>query len=192
MATAAVGNTQDTDEPSSLDCPVCHEPFKEPKVLPCGHRLCRPCLLSWGQAQHDAQCPICRCNIIDASSGKKFDEMVEGFPTDLATKVLVECKQLLSKDHVCQACVTQCATSMCVTCGDFFCSNCGAGHMRTTVLHDHKVEDLSSLTPEKVASSRTPICSEHAGRRSEVRVLEQQGKCFWAVSGHHRNIIFWM
>ena len=42
------------------ECSVCHELFTEPKLLPCGHHLCRRCLVSWMKIQEEAHCPLCQ------------------------------------------------------------------------------------------------------------------------------------
>lgn len=47
MAEAAVT----ASEPPELECAVCHEEFTEPKILPCTHRVCRTCLLTWLHTQ---------------------------------------------------------------------------------------------------------------------------------------------
>ncbi|WP_419631127.1 RING finger domain-containing protein [Thiolapillus sp.] len=33
--------------------------------LPCSHLLCRHCLISWLQSKAEANCPLCRCVIVD-------------------------------------------------------------------------------------------------------------------------------
>ena len=99
MATASVPVEADDKE-----CPVCHELFTDPKLLPCGHLLCRHCLISWLQSKE--HCPLCRCVIVDPkerTDGQSLEDIADGFPTDFAMAALVESQQLLSKDHSCQA-----------------------------------------------------------------------------------------
>ena len=60
MATASVPVAADDKK-----CPVCHELFTDPKLLPCSHLLCRHCLISWLQSKAEANCPLCRCVIVD-------------------------------------------------------------------------------------------------------------------------------
>ena len=186
-ATAAVA----VEEVSELDCPVCHEAFTCPKVLPCGHLLCSACLLSWGQSQPQPLCPLCQSPILgpqQVSSGSKLQDVLEALPTDLAMEALVKCQQLLKEDHPCQACVTQNATSMCLTCGDFYCSHCATLHSRMTVLKNHVVQDLSTLTPEKVATSLQSFCSVHADKRSEVHCCTHGASvCLLCATTRHRQ-----
>ena len=190
-ATATATAAVTAEEVSELDCPVCHEAFTCPKVLPCGHLLCSACLLSWGQSQPQPLCPLCQSPILglqQVSSGSKLQDVLEALPTDLAMEVLVKCQQLLKEDHPCQACMTQNATSMCLTCGDFYCSHCAAGHTRMTLGKGHVVEEISSLTPEKVAANCKSFCSAHADKRSEVHCSTHGASmCLLCATTRHRQ-----
>ncbi|XP_073504949.1 zinc-binding protein A33-like isoform X2 [Phyllobates terribilis] len=58
MAKKNIGNMAD-----DLNCPICHQVFKDPVVLQsCGHNFCRTCLQGqWGDAEgQDKKCPICK------------------------------------------------------------------------------------------------------------------------------------
>ena len=59
MATSLV-----CDEPSDMECTVCHEHFTFPKLLPCDHLLCRHCLVTRLKSQPEAKCPVCGCTIV--------------------------------------------------------------------------------------------------------------------------------
>ena len=41
-----------------VECPVCFEEFKEPKLLPCNHTLCMKCLEALGTGK-TITCPLC-------------------------------------------------------------------------------------------------------------------------------------
>ena len=165
MATASVPT-----EPSEKECSVCHEPFTEPKLLPCGHLMCRHCLLSWLKSQKDAKCPLCRGQIMEAEvRGKKsLEEIADGFPTDLAMKMVVDADRVLNKEHSCCVCEDVAATALCLTCGDMLCETCAKAHRKMSMLKYHRVEDLSSLTAEDLAASRPETCPVHADRTSEL------------------------
>ena len=166
MATTSVPVEADDQE-----CLVCHELFTDPKLLPCGHLMCRHCLINWLQSKAQAHCPLCRCVIVDPeekTGGKSLEDIVDGFPTDLALAALVESQQLLSTDHVCQACVTQNATSVCLTCGDLLCGSCVSSHKRLSSTRNHTAEELSSLTADKLAASRPSFCAVHADEISKA------------------------
>ncbi len=165
MATAAA-----LDEPSNMECTVCHEHFTLPKLLPCGHLLCRHCLVSWLKSQPEANCPLCRCAIVDPKErkGRSLEDIADGFPTDLAMAALVEADRLLSKQHVCCVCVNVAAVSLCLSCGDMFCQSCSTVHKKQSVSKHHKVENLNSLTVEKLAANRPATCGVHDNKMSEV------------------------
>ena len=165
MATAAA-----LDEPSNMECTVCHEHFTLPKLLPCGHLLCRHCLVSWLKSQPEANCPLCRCAIVDRKERKarSLEDIADGFPTDLAMAALVEADRLLSKQHVCCVCVNVAAVSMCLNCGDMLCQSCTEAHRKLSVSKHHKVENLTSLTVEKLAVNRPATCGVHDDEISKV------------------------
>ncbi|KAK2861679.1 hypothetical protein Q5P01_001212 [Channa striata] len=43
-----------------LYCSVCHEIFKDPVILSCGHSFCRDCLQRWWREKRIHDCPNCR------------------------------------------------------------------------------------------------------------------------------------
>ena len=165
MATAAA-----LDEASNMECTVCHEHFTLPKLLPCGHLLCRHCLVSWIKSQPEANCPLCRCAIVDPNEwkGRSLEDIADGFPTDLAMAALLEADRLLSKQHVCCVCVNVAAVSLCLTCGDMFCQSCSTVHKKQSATKHHKVENLTSLTVEKLAANRPATCGVHDDEISKV------------------------
>ena len=82
---------------------------------------------------------------------KSLEDIADGFPTDLAMAALVESDRLLNKGHNCSVCEDVAATSFCLNCGDMLCSTCKKGHGKLSATRHHTVEDLSSLTPDKIA-----------------------------------------
>ncbi|KAK7097101.1 E3 ubiquitin-protein ligase TRIM33-like [Littorina saxatilis] len=186
MATASV-----PVQPEEYECTICHEYFKEPKILPCGHLLCRHCLLSWLQSQDEALCPLCRCPIIEKKakkSGKSLARVADGFLTDSAMGALVEAHRLLSKQHTCCACVNVAAVCLCVDCGDMFCQGCTTLHKKQSMSKNHAVEKLSSLTPEKLAASSRTACAAHSDKLPEVFCpTHGQSVCLRCATTVHRQ-----
>ncbi|XP_042366944.1 nuclear factor 7, brain-like [Plectropomus leopardus] len=43
-----------------LCCPVCHDVFRDPVVLSCGHNFCKDCLKSWWTQKQTQECPVCK------------------------------------------------------------------------------------------------------------------------------------
>ncbi|XP_037304466.2 zinc-binding protein A33-like [Pungitius pungitius] len=43
-----------------LLCPVCHDVFKDPVLLPCSHSFCKVCVKRWWRNKQAKKCPVCR------------------------------------------------------------------------------------------------------------------------------------
>ena len=131
MATASV-----LVEPSKEECSVCREQFTEPKLLPCGHLLCRHCpCCPRLKSQAEAKCPLCRCAIVEPEErgSKSLEDIADRlFPTDLAMAALVEADRLLNKGHNCCICEDAAATCLCLNCRDMFCQTCRKVHNKQT------------------------------------------------------------
>ena len=165
MATAPFAS-----EPSESECSVCHEQFTEPKLLPCGHLLCRHCLLSWLKSQAEANCPLCRCAIVEPGElrRKRLEDVADGFPTDLSMAALVEADRLLNKGLNCCVCEDVAAAGLCLNCGDLFCQPCRKVHNKQRVSKHHVVEDLSSVNPSRIAANCPATCAVHTNNVCEL------------------------
>lgn len=61
-----------------LTCSICLDRYKNPKLLPCQHTYCLPCLDNYADtAHHNLKCPECRSEHSIPYEGAK------GFPTNL-------------------------------------------------------------------------------------------------------------
>lgn len=43
-----------------LSCPVCHDYYKDPVLLPCSHSFCNDCVESWWATTRTRHCPFCK------------------------------------------------------------------------------------------------------------------------------------
>ena len=50
---------QPQSENQTTECSICHETFTAPKVLPCLHTFCQPCLEKIQESLDKIQCPKC-------------------------------------------------------------------------------------------------------------------------------------
>nr|KAG5700570.1 hypothetical protein BaRGS_015366 [Batillaria attramentaria] len=80
----------------------------------------------------------------------------------------VECAAILSKDHVCSGCDTTPATSICLNCGDMMCTACTKTHKKFSMSKHHDVEDLATMTAERLAAKRRLPCSVHDDEQSKL------------------------
>ncbi|XP_076459030.1 uncharacterized protein LOC143292534 isoform X1 [Babylonia areolata] len=175
-------------EPSEEECPICNDAFTEPKVLHCGHVVCKDCLVNWLKVETDATCPMCRTTIMENQSNQTFEAFADSLPTDLAMEAVIESQKVLNKDHPCQVCVNSVALFLCTDCGDFFCSTCVKGHQKSSVSRHHSVESLHRLTAEKLASSRPSLCSTHPGEVCKKYCLDHKiSLCLECATSTHRT-----
>ena len=178
------------DEPSDMECILCYEHFTLPKLLHCGHLLCRHCLVMRLDSQPEAKCPLCRCAIVEPHERKdrSLEDIADGFPTDLAMAALVEADRLLSRQHACRVCVNAAAVSICLTCRDMFCQSCSTMHKKQSVTKHHKVESLASLTVEKLAANRPATCAVHDDEMSKLFCpTHGVSICWFCVTENHRQ-----
>ncbi|XP_025114374.1 uncharacterized protein LOC112576266 [Pomacea canaliculata] len=154
-------------EQNERECAVCTNDFTTPKILPCGHLLCRECVISWMDSKADAGCPLCRCPIVEQSDGSSSDT-VDALPTDFVMEALVESARVLSKDHLCCVCEDVRADFICMQCQDMLCSACTKAHRKLSMSRSHDVESVSTVTPERLAASRPALCADHGDKHAEL------------------------
>ncbi|XP_070188736.1 E3 ubiquitin-protein ligase TRIM71-like [Littorina saxatilis] len=100
---------------------------------------------------------------------------------------LVGAHRLLKQSHSC-ICGEAAATCLCLTCGDLFCESCRKIHLKQKVARNHTVEDLTSLTADKVARSQHTACAVHADRTTELFCpTHGESICYLCSTSHHRN-----
>lgn len=177
-----------------LECPVCHEDFAEPKMLPCTHLACRRCVLSLLKKGDDpGGCPLCRVPILSSSQPAAgqgdLDDLVDDLPTDLATVALVESHKILRSVHVCRVCENGVvATSFCLQCDVKLCKTCSKGHNKLPALKNHVIEEISKLTPQRLATFYLSACKSHDDRPAELYCSSHHELiCMLCASTSHRS-----
>ncbi|KAI8482148.1 hypothetical protein Bbelb_401380 [Branchiostoma belcheri] len=154
-----------------LECTICLEPYKDPKILPCLHTFCKDCLEKFVAKQSEAKdkfpCPTCRIETVLPEGG------VAGLKNNffvLSLRDTVDAhKSLVSKedDNVpCDVC-EEVANHGCVVCEEFLCEECARVHRRAKRTRGHEVigvaefkEQLITKTPS-VKSTSLPMCPKH-------------------------------
>jgi len=159
---------------SPQECPVCHEDYTDPKILPCGHIVCQKCVLSWLKTHSEkAECPLALCSQPILSSAKKrqgdFSTLVDALPTDYVKKMKIENRKILSAREMCSICNNRSeATFFCFQCNTKLCSSCSKCHTNLSSTSDHVVKELSSLTTEQLAADRPFPCNNHQQKAAEL------------------------
>ncbi len=152
---------------SQLECSLCLNTLKQPKLLPCFHVFCKsPCLEKLVTKDgRSLTCPTC-LHIVPLSK-----RGVTGLQSDFHIDHLFEIRDAFNKaegdnDTNCGNCENGKATGYCNDCGDFLCNKCQAAHKKIKYLRNHKLLSLdelkaqmTSLVPPKKA---IPHCPKHS------------------------------
>ncbi|KAI8482150.1 hypothetical protein Bbelb_401400 [Branchiostoma belcheri] len=154
-----------------LECTICLESYKDPKILPCLHTFCKDCLKEFvakqGEAKDKFLCPTCRIETGLPEGG------VAGLKNNFFVLSLRDTvnahKSLVSKedDNVpCDVC-EEVANHGCVVCEEFLCDDCARVHRRAKRTRGHEVigvaelkQQLITKTPS-VKSTSLPMCPKH-------------------------------
>ena len=169
-----------------LECAICCELFRNPRLLPCLHSFCNDCLQNYLKGTVTAiVCPTCR----QLYSVPKKD--VSQFPINFPLRNLVDAicdkqkKLLVSEDNstgdksgltsfgdeklgqACDSCgqsLTVVAT--CIDCSQNLCHFCKEAHLRVLAFKGHEVIDVIDKTSSKTQTthgdeSMQQKCSRH-------------------------------
>ena len=155
---------------AQLECSICLDTFRQPKLLPCFHVFCKsPCLEKLvAKDGHSLTCPTCR-HIVPLS-----EKGVDGLQSDFHIDRLFEIRDAFNKaaeptETQCGSCEDDKATGYCRDCSEFVCDECQAAHKRIKSTRNHQivtVEELqvqaTNLIPPKKMIPNCPIHSENA------------------------------
>ncbi|KAK3580248.1 hypothetical protein CHS0354_012776 [Potamilus streckersoni] len=161
-----------------LQCPICLETFKRPKVLPCGHTYCASCLQSHisntvtisGTPQPRFPCPVCRADTCSYGPNINNEQWAESLPVNFIVSSLFDVQVGIKARKVCGQCVEQekesLAICLCKDCFQYMCKTCRRYHDGFPSLRRHVVVNLSeddqsySVIPDLSAME---ICPRHSG-----------------------------
>ena len=151
---------------AQLECSICLDTFKKPKLLPCFHVFCKsPCLEKLvAKDGHSLTCPTCRHIVPLSKKG------VDGLQSDFHIDRLFEIRDAFNKaaeptETQCGSCEDGRATGYCRDCSEFVCDECQAAHKRIKSTRNHQIVTVAELQaqatnlipPKKVI----PNCPRH-------------------------------
>ncbi|XP_066286072.1 tripartite motif-containing protein 2-like [Branchiostoma lanceolatum] len=167
MASNAISDI--TDE--FLVCQVCLEDFKQPKMLPCLHTFCQPCLerLLATEPVGKLDCPTCRQDVPlprNGVQGLKSNFLVGKLRDILQQQPKGETSEAREDGVPCTACeVGNSAQFYCVECTDYLCQTCNDTHRRFKATKSHKVVTIQDLQSGQAAAElrarETSKCEDH-------------------------------
>ena len=148
MATGGEARQKGVEElEKEVTCPVCHDHFQEPKILPCLHYYCKACVqkLAWrAGANQPFPCPECRTDTFLPQDDP--DQLPTAFFVNRMKEVHAKLEKVEGKvEAKCEQCCGGVATAFCRHCMDFICADCVKCHKRLKPFAGHEVSSLEDL-----------------------------------------------
>ena len=154
---------------AQLECSICLDTFKDPKLLQCFHVFCQLCLEPLvSRDGQSLRCPACRRSIPLGPNG------VSGLQSDFHVQHLFEIRDTLqkAKETQCEKCKKSIATGFCRDCGKFVCDKCIKVHQTWDDFASHKLVGLDEVRTEasSFVSSKKPIarCPKHPNKSLKI------------------------
>ena len=205
-----------TSASNQLNCTVCLETFKNPKVLPCLHTFCATCLErivsgtrtiksivvgpSPDKPEGILTCPQCRKKHTIPDGG------IRNFLTDFSIANLVlkagVKKQGEGEVLPCEECDSgEQAIAHCAQCCSYLCEFCSGAHKRLKCYRDHDMTALQDLNLETFPPKHHPqYCLQHPNELLKLYckscnilvccnciVVTHQGHTFASINRETRN-----
>ncbi|XP_019646807.1 PREDICTED: tripartite motif-containing protein 2-like isoform X2 [Branchiostoma belcheri] len=154
-----------------LVCQVCLEDFRQPKMLPCLHTFCQPCLekLLAAEPVGKLDCPTCRQDVPlpqNGVQGLKSNFLVGKLRDILQQQPAGKTSEAREDGVPCTVCEAgNSAQFYCVECTDYLCHTCDDMHRRFKGNRSHKlvtVQDLQSgQAAAELRARETSKCEVH-------------------------------
>ncbi|XP_035693242.1 uncharacterized protein LOC118427512 [Branchiostoma floridae] len=154
-----------------LECTICLEPFKDPRVLPCLHTFCEGCLkkfVAQDKVKSKFSCPTCRTETVLPKGG--VPSFKNNFFVQSLSDTVQTHKTLVSKEDgkvQCDVCEEEVASQGCVVCEEFLCDECACAHHRAKRTRSHEVIGVAELKKQLITkagslkSKSLPTCPKH-------------------------------
>ena len=148
-----------------LECGICLDQYKDPKLLSCFHVFCKQCLdrlVLQEEGRSILRCPNCRHATTLPPKG------VSGLQSDFHAHHLFEIQDMLvkAKEPQCEKCkLKSTATGFCRDCGELVCEKCTEIHQTWKEYINHQIvtiqdvqADAENLIPPK---KKVLYCPKH-------------------------------
>lgn len=153
----------ETTHAQNLSCPICREPFEQPKKLLDFHKSCQHC-----HKTHDSpptlrnilRCESCACITTITTRGNDI----------IINKLKFHDLPTIFIKHNCHSChavgIKTDATCACLECPNYFCNICGTKHTALKPYNHHKVIRIHLFQPAIETVNNRPekyydACPQH-------------------------------
>ncbi|XP_022080305.1 uncharacterized protein LOC110973640 [Acanthaster planci] len=156
-----------------LECGICKNQCKRPKMLDCQHNFCEGCLEKYHISSYKgaAQIPCPVCKLDTALSGKH----IQGLKTNVHLMGMVEeASHQEDPKVICQICDKEKEGMLrCLDCAQNLCPSCCKIHLRFTAASHHTVATLEEICLGKAPVEKTrekdePQCHKHKGQVQQL------------------------
>ena len=157
-----------------LECGICLDQYKDPKLLPCFHVFCKQCLERLVQkrdGQSVLQCPNCRRTTALPLQG------VSGLQSDFHANHLFEIQDTLAKVKEpqkiqCEKCKKSTANGFCRDCDKFVCDKCTEIHQTWEEYNTHQIVTIQSVQADAASfippKKKVLYCQKHKEKLLEI------------------------
>ena len=128
-----------------ITCSVCHEHYREPKILPCLHYYCIECLQRLAErVGQPVPCPECRRQAAFPLNDARQ------LPTPFFVHRMIDFygrmeKAQGKKEALCESCSGGKAEAFCRHCMEFICAKCAEPHGRMKAFKGHEITSMEQL-----------------------------------------------
>ncbi|XP_055999440.1 uncharacterized protein LOC130047844 [Ostrea edulis] len=184
MATALGGNV---DKDLVFSCPICLEPVKTPRCLPCLHTFCESCIQTYisstairkEEEYQSIECPVCRKETRPPAKCMSSEEWVTNLPINyLVNSVSVKSSE---SENFCVTCKRQgkdvAAIHWCKNCMEEICDDCKTLHSHVSILQNHTIVKLSEANDCLKNFGVDEPCSIHQNKTIEVYCGDHDKLC---------------
>ena len=151
---------------SLTHCTICTDRYSTPKILPCQHTFCLPCLEKFYETYNASRiirtsnfpCPQCRKTVYLSGGG------LSDLPTDFKIGQIQDVFEKINitiegKGINCDVCRYEFKRSKsecyCTQCGKYLCSSCSQNHADNALFSSHTTLSIGSQSVDSL------ICSDH-------------------------------